>query len=360
MASLIRVGIMGAGHITNQRYLTGYREVADAEVVALADPAGDRAARLAAEWGVPRAFTDYREMLAMPEIQAVHVCTPPFTHREVAIAALEAGKHVYVEKPPALSAAEVVEMVRAARRTGKLLMMGSNTVYYPETRALKAMIRQGDLGEVYYAKILSFGRRGAPHGWFREKARAGGGVLLDGVSHSLDVILYLLDTPTPVLVTGRTFDRFKSDPALANQYLAADIAEGARDVPLSEVEEMVSATVHFENGLAVTIDAAWKVHLGMQGGIFLAGTKAGARVFPLELFHDAPDGTPTSTTPTLPEESHEHVQAIRHFVECVREGRETESPGERSIVTMRIFDAIYRSAAQGGREVRLEEVAAAR
>jgi predicted dehydrogenase len=354
MARTVRVGVMGAGHITNQRYLTGYQQVADAEIVALADPAGDRARRLADQWGVPHAFVDYREMLASPDVEAVHVCTPPFTHAEVAVAALEAGKHVYVEKPPALTADEVRAMVRAARRNGRTLMMGSNTVYYPEVQHLKRLIDAGELGRVYYAKIVGLGRRGAPHGWFRERAKAGGGVLMDGASHSVDVVLYLLGTPRPVSVVGRTFDEFKSDPAEANKYLAADVAEGARDVPVSDVEELATGFVQFENGLTLTIDVAWKVHMGLQGGIHLAGTRAGARVFPLELFHDGPDGQPTSTKPEFQEEPHEHVQAIAHFVDCVRSGKESQSPGERSIVTMEIFEALYRSASLGGREVRVE------
>ncbi|TAK23106.1 MAG: Gfo/Idh/MocA family oxidoreductase [Chloroflexota bacterium] len=351
MARTIRAGIIGAGHITNQRYLTGYQHVADAEVFALADSFGDRAAKLAAQWNVPHSFTDVKEMLARSEIDVVHVCAPPFTHAPLAIAALEAGKHVYVEKPPALNADEVRAMVRAARRAGKNLMMGSNTVYYQEVQALRPMIRRGDLGDIYYAKILSLGRRGAPHGWFRQRSMAGGGVLMDGVSHSLDVVLYLLGTPRPRSVTARAFDEFKTDPARANGYLAADIAEGGKDVPVSEVEEFVTAFVQFENGLTLSVDAAWKVHLDIKGGIFLGGTKAGARVFPLEIFRDDADGNPTSETPTLPEDEKEHIGAIRHFVECARDGRETESPGERSIVTMEVFDAIYESARNGGREV---------
>ena len=350
----IRVGIFGAGHIVNQRYLTGYKQVPNAEVVAIADVVEGRAARLAEQWGVPRAYTDYRDMLALPEIDAVHICTPPFTHCETTVAAFEAGKHVYVEKPPALSADEVRRMVAAGRAAGKLLMMGSNAVYYPEQQALKKLIDKGELGEIYYAKILGFSRRGAPHGWFREKAKAGGGPLMDGVSHSMDIFLFLTSTPRPVSVVGRTYDTFRHDSGETNRYLAADIAEGAKDVPVSDVEDLATGFVQFENGLTLTVDTSWKIHLEMQGGTFIAGTMAGARLgwSGLEIFRDV-DGQPTSEVIQLPEEEKSHVQAIRHFVECVREGRETDSPGERSIVTMTIFDALYRSAAEGGREIRL-------
>ena len=177
---------------------------------------------------------------------------------------------------------------------------------------------------------------------------------MDGVSHSMDIFLYVTGTPKPVSVIGRTYDTFKHDAGETNRYLAADIAEGARDVPVSDVEDLATGFVQFESGLTLTIDTSWKINLDMPGGTYFAGSKAGARLgwAGLEILRDV-DGHPTSETVKLPDEDKSHVQAIRHFVESIREGRETNSPGERSIVTMTIFDALYKSAASGGREVLL-------
>jgi predicted dehydrogenase len=350
----VHVGFIGAGHIVNQRYLPGYQQVAEqAVVVAIADPVSDREARFAETWGVSNAFTDYREMLAMPGLDAVHVCTPPFTHATTAIAALQSGKHVYVEKPPAMTAGEVRAMAKAGRQAGKLLMMGSNMVYYHETQTLRHMIEEGALGDLYYGKVEWLGRGGSPRGWFRERAKAGGGALMDGGSHSIDIFLYLTGVPRPISVVGRTFDKFTTFvPPLGKGYRAMDIQEGAADVPVSDVEELATGFIQFEGGLALSMHNSWKVHLGVPNGLYVAGTKAGARWMPLEIYHDV-DDLPTSTTPALEPEEKTHVQAIRHFVDCIQQGKETQSPGERSIVTMEIIEALYRSAASGGREVRL-------
>src|SRR5688500_3073296 len=106
---------------------------------------------------------------------------------------------------------------------------------------------------------------------------------MGGASRGGGVVLYMLGTPRPLWVVGRTVDEFRSHPAGANEDLAADVAEGARDVPVSDVEELATGFVQFENGRTLTVDVAGKVHMGLPGGIHLAGTRAGARVFPLEL-----------------------------------------------------------------------------
>lgn len=347
------VGIVGAGHITNQRHIPNFRE-AGAEVLAIADIAEGRAARLAAKWNVPHAFTDYRDMLTIADLDAVSVCVPPFVHKEVAVAAFEAGKHVYLEKPPAMNEAEMIAIVQVGREAGKLLMAGSNSVYWNQTQVLKKMIDAGDLGEIYLVKSLGAGRRNIPRGWFRVKRLAGGGVGMDGGSHSLDRILYLLGTPKPVSVTARTYDKF-ADYIPKGGYLAIDIEEGTeKDVARMDVEDTLVAMIQFDNGCTVMLENAWAANISGGGGTWLYGTKAGVSLNPFTVYSESPQGVLTDMTPVVAEGPRTHVEALGHFVTCVREGRETDSPGERSIVTMRILDAIYKSAAAGGREIRLD------
>jgi predicted dehydrogenase len=349
----VRVGIVGAGHIANQRHIPNYRE-AGAEVLALADVVGDRAARLAAKWEIPHAFADYRQMLAMPELDAVSVCAPPFVHEEVSVAAFEAGKHVYLEKPPAMNEAEMVRIVAAGRKAGKLLMVGSNSVYWRQTQVLKEYIDSGALGEIYLIKSLGAGRRNIPRGWFRQRRLSGGGVGMDGGSHSLDRILYLLGTPKPVSVVARTYAPFASYIPKTS-YRAIGIEEGAEaDVPVMDVEDTVVAFVQFDTGCTLVLENAWAANISGGGGLWIYGTKAGASLNPLTLYGETDTGVLTDMQPVFSQGPQTHVEALAHFVECVREGVETQSPGERSVVTMRILDAIYRSASEGGREVRLE------
>jgi len=348
----VQVGVVGAGHITNQRHIPNYME-AGANVLAVADLVEGRAQKLAQKWGVTHGLTDYREMLALPELDAISVCVPPFVHKEVAIAAFEAGKHVYLEKPPAMDEAEMVEIVKAGRQAGKLLMAGSNSVYWNQTQMLKQMIDAGDLGDIYLIKNLGAGRRHIPRGWFRTKRLSGGGVGMDGGSHALDRILYLLGTPAPVSVIARTYDHF-ADYIPTSGYQAVDIEEGTQtDVPRMDVEDTVLAFIQFETGCTLVLENAWAANTSGGAGTWMYGTKAGVSLRPFTVFSETADGQLTDVTPEVPAGPNTHVEALSHFVTCIREGRETDSPGERSIVTMRILDAIYKSAAAGGHEVRL-------
>jgi predicted dehydrogenase len=346
----ITVGIVGAGHIANQRHIPNFRE-AGAEVVAIADVVGDRAVRLAAEWNVPHAFDNYLDMLDLPDLDVVSICVPPFVHEAVAVAAFEAGKHVYLEKPPAMNEEEMTCIVAAGRKAGKLLMAGSNTVYWNQTQALKRVIDSGALGDIYLVKSLGAGRRNIPRGWFRQRRLSGGGVGMDGGSHTLDRTLFLLDTPTPVAVTARTYDHF-ADYIPKRGYLAIDIEEGTeQDVPRMDVEDTVVAFIQFENDCTLILEAAWASNILGGGGLWMYGTKAGATLNPLMMYSENDDGELSDMPIDFEPGPQTHVEAFAHFLECITEGKETQSPGERSIVTMRILDAIYNSAAAGGREV---------
>ncbi len=351
-ADIIRVGIVGAGHIANQRHIPNFRE-AGAEVLAIADAFAGRAARLAKKWEVPYAFDDYRQLLALPELDAVSVCVPPFMHEKVAVTAFEAGKHVYLEKPPAMNEAEMQRIVIAGRKAHRLLMVGSNMVYWNQTQILKKLIDAGRLGQIYMVKSMGAGRRSIPRGWFRKRELAGGGVGMDGSSHALDRALYLLGTPKPVSVIARTYNHF-ADYIPKGGYLAIDVEEGVeKDMARMDVEDTVVAFIQFESGCTLMLENAWAANAAGGGGMWIYGTKGGASLNPLTIYSETDEGIITDTQPVFQPGPQTHVEALRHFVDCIREDRETESPGERSIVTMRIIDAIYASAANGGREVRL-------
>lgn len=349
----ICVGIVGAGHIANQRHIPNFRE-AGAVVLGLADVVEGRATWMAGKWDIPHAFTDFRKMLALPELDAVSVCVPPFVHEEVAVTAFEAGKHVYLEKPPAMNAEEMTRIVAAGRKAGKLLMCGSNMVYWNQTQVLKQLIDSEALGEIYFVKSLGTGRRGIPRGWFRQRELSGGGVGMDGGSHAIDRLLYLLDAPKPVSVTARTYAKFASYIPKRG-YMAMGIERGAEsDVPVMDVEDLVAALIQFDDGCTVMLENGWAANISGGRGVWIYGTKAGVDVNQMMVFGETEDGTLTDTKLIADRGPRTHVEALTHFVECIEQGVETKSPGERSIVTMRILDAIYQSAANGGREVRLD------
>ena len=350
----LRVGIIGVGRIAVEAHIPCLRE-AGAEVAALADAVPGRAARFAERFGIPQGYDDYHELLARPDIQAVVVATPTCSHEENSTAALEAGKHVFQEKPPAMNEAQIARVVAAGRKAGRLFMVGSQSVYAFGAQTLKRWIDAGELGEIYFIKGSGVGRRGTPHGWYRLRRVAGGDAGIDGMSHMLDRILFLLDTPKPVSVTARTYLKFAAYPSRTD-YMDMDFAEGrTTDTPVSDCEDLAAAFVQFENGCTLMVDIARSSNVVAPSGAWIYGTKAGASLDPLRIYGETPWGTLTDTTPVASAGGEAgHTLMFRHFLECIREGRETQSPGERAIVLMRIVDALFESQELGGREVRLE------
>jgi predicted dehydrogenase len=350
----LRVGIIGAGRIAVEAHIPCFRS-AGAEVIGLADVIEGRAARFAREFKIPYAFDDFHQLLAMPEVDVVSVCTPPIAHEEVATAALEAGKHVYMEKPPAMNEEQMARIVAVRRRANRRLLVGSHTIYHPQIQTLKCYIDAGELGEIYVVKSLGSRRRGLPHGWYRRRDSMGGGAAFEDGSHKLDRVLYLLGTPAPVSVIARTYHKFSDVPSTTD-YMDMDFADGrTQDVPSMETEDLAAAFVQFDDGCVLLFESSYRANTPAGAPLWLYGTRAGASWPPLTVYGEAPDGTVTDTSPVFPPAPRTHEPAFRHLLTCINEERETESSGERAVVLLRIVDAIYESVAAGGREVRLDE-----
>jgi predicted dehydrogenase len=357
VSEAIRVGIIGTGRVGIDWHLPDIR-AAGGKVIALADVVEGRAARFAARHGVPHAYDDYRELLRLDEVDVVAVCTPPHTHAELAVAVAQAGKHLYLEKPPAMNETEMVRVTQAVRRSGKRAMTGSNRIYEGEVQALKRRLDAGDLGHVYLVECLKLLRRSIPKGWHREKAYAGGGVGFNSTAHRIDLVLYLLGTPAVTSVTARTYNHFVGTrpPPVTRSYLLRDVEEGLWTDAPADVEDTLIALIQFDTGCTCLLRDASAANMPDEWRVRLYGTRAGASLDPLMLYGEAADGLVTDTRPTIPADPKgAHVGAYRHFFACIREDRETESPPERSVTTMRILDALYASAADGGREVRFDK-----
>ncbi|MBN1458002.1 MAG: Gfo/Idh/MocA family oxidoreductase, partial [Armatimonadetes bacterium] len=157
MADKAKIGIIGVGQIGDM-HLQTYQKL-PVEIVAVADVDEEAANRAAQEYGVEKTFTDFRELLKIEEIQAVDVCLHNNLHAPVTIAALEAGKHVYCEKPIAGSYVDGQAMVNAAEKTGQMLAMQLFTLFSLDTKAAQRLIQEGYLGDIYYAKSMGYRRR---------------------------------------------------------------------------------------------------------------------------------------------------------------------------------------------------------
>lgn len=154
MGKLI-VAVIGCGGIANQKHFPALKNNADLnEIVAFCDIKIERAQEAAEKFGAPNAqvTADYREVLANPEVEVVHICTPNVSHSEIAIAAFAAKKNVYCEKPMSHSTEEAEKMVEAWKKSGMQFTVGYQNRFRPEVQNLHAACQKGDLGDIYYAK----------------------------------------------------------------------------------------------------------------------------------------------------------------------------------------------------------------
>lgn len=349
----VNIAIVGTGGIVQKQHLPNYAKVPQARVVAVCDAAPGRAEQVAAQFGIARHFTDYAELVQEPDIDAVHVCAPNFLHAPITLAALRAGKHVLCEKPLATSAAAAWEMAETARQMKRTLMVGFNNRFRTDARILKKHIDAGDLGEIYYAKCGWLRRRGNPFGWFADRSRSGGGPLIDLGVHVLDLTRYLMGNPKPISVTGSTYNAFGGYQVDEwDQYQSLDA--GAAQGRTSDVEDLATALIKFDNGATLMVDVSWALNIKQEVKYWeLYGTKGGARLEPLEIYSQL-HGHLADITPVYRDTASGHEGELRHFVHCLLKGEEPICPGEQGYEIALILDAIYESA-RSGREVRLDQ-----
>lgn len=182
-------------------------------------------------------YEDYKELLANPDVDAVSICVWNNQHAEISIAALNAGKHVLCEKPPAITVEQAEAMKQASIDNQKLLMIGFVRRFGSDVETAKDFIDMGVIGKIYYAKTACLRRRGNPGGWFSDKSRSGGGPLIDLGVHMIDLARYLMGKPNPVTVSGSTFNSIGMDEGVKgyNWYKSADFS------PETNVEDMADA-----------------------------------------------------------------------------------------------------------------------
>lgn len=324
-----------------------YREHPDVEVVAVADTLVEKAYDFAGRWGIPKAnvFSDYVEMFDQVRVDAVSVCTPHAVHAGPAIEALKRGIHVNVVKPMASTGSEAMEMYRAAKESGKVLMVCFHTRWSPELQLAKRIISSGSLGEIYYGEATLGGRRRGIPGWggrrpsFITRDMAGGGVLLDLGCYVIDNFMYVLDHPKPVTVTAVTAS------AIGPQREAVVEGVWSWDPSLFEVEDFVAAFIKFDGRLAILLKESWAMHANTLGSSFLLGTKGGLKFSPFELYRDE-FGYMSTSTFTLPQVD-VYGEAMRAFIEAVKRGGPPPIDPREIVIEMFIMDAIYESAGKG-------------
>lgn len=348
MDKKIKIGIIGVGSISDC-HIKGYMNDPRAELYAFCDINETQLKKRSEEFGVERCFTDYNEMLKLEEIDAVSICVWNSEHAPATIAALNAGKHVLCEKPMSVSTEDAIKMKEAADKNGKLLMIGFVRRFGNDAEIVKDFIDKNYLGELYYAKATYLRRNGNPGGWFGDKSRSGGGPLIDLGVHVIDLVRYLMGNPKPVSVYGATFSKLydRKNIKRCASYKSASCTEN----DICDVEDLAAAMIRFDNGAVLSVEASFSLNIKEPvGNIEIFGTKGGAKLSPeLEIYNEINDYLTNISfdAPTALSFDNLFNNEIKHFIDCVAEGKECISPATDGIDMMKILDAVYESAKTG-------------
>lgn len=359
----LRIGIIGTGGISGS-HIKAYLKQEDVEIVAGCDLIEGKAEKKFAEYGIENAkyFTDYKEMIDTVPMDAVSVCTYNCTHKECTVYALEHGINVLLEKPLSVTLEEGVEIMKAEKKSGKIVTVGFQPRFDANMQMIKKIVESGELGRVYYVQTGGGRRHGIPVSWsetFIEKDKAGLGALGDIGCYSIDLVMNALGNPKPLTVTGMATDFFGKTP---EAYAEVGKPECAKKF---SVDDFASAYIRLEGGTVIDFRIAWYMHVDTSGDTILYGTKGALRIpstecwngtfhKPMTLYHDVA-GKPVETEiPLIDTSKHPSLwdKKIRSFLDAIITGGKAPVPTSEIIYNQAILDGINRSS-ELGREVEI-------
>jgi predicted dehydrogenase len=313
-----RIGILGAG-MYGRVLMRWFQQDPRASLLWTNSATQASAESAAQEFGVENWSTDYRAVLADPKVDAVVIAAPPYLHAELLTAALQAGKHVLLEKPMAESTASLRRILAAVQQHPDLLVLEAScrhTCLTPKFRFIKALIDEGKLGQIYHihhnhltqGTFIEWNPNGA---WAMSRKLAGGGPFIDMGVYDLSFHLGLLDN-TPELLGVRAFHR-------------SDLRDISHLVDYSDVEQHGAAWMEFSGGLTYYYERGAGVHAETTNETRLYGTRGGLRF--QYLSWDSPDieffsienGQPHREILTVDKAHAEDdgLVFVRHFLDCL-------------------------------------------
>ena len=346
----LKVGIIGTGWIA-ESHIESYLEMDDVEVVAMADLIPGKAEKFAARYGVEgvRFYPSHKELIDNEQLDAVSVGTYHMTHAECTIYALEHGVNVLLEKPMCVTTEEAVEIMRAEKKSGKILSIGFQPRLDENMKMVKQIVQSGILGKIYYIQTGGGRRRGIPNSTFIEQKTAGIGAMGDIGCYSLDMVLNAIGYPKPLTVTGYTSGFFGANPKYNNP------ADAAR----FNVEDFAAAFVRLEGDIILDFRISWAMHIDSPGDTVILGTEGALRIpatecwngsigGPMTIYSDMAGNQVETTIPVC--ENHGKglfYKKVRSFLDAILEGGEAPVPTSQIIYNQAIIDHIVKSAKLG-------------
>ncbi len=316
----IKWGLIGAGDIVRKRVVSALQNAENSELISVSRSQSDLAQSFAEEFGIPKWFADWRELIADNEIDAVYIATPVFLHKDQTILAAQNGKHVLCEKPMALNVAECEEMIQACETNNVKLSIAYYRHFYPLIEKVKQLIESDEIGKPVLAQINAFEyvdiSEDHPHFWFLQKEKSGGGPMMDFGCHRLEVLNNLFGKVESVksIVSNKHFNR--------------------------EVEDTASAIMEFENGTIANLTVTHSA-FEPQDTLDIYGDKGSIHIPVLnkgELRIRTKDG---DRLELCPPHNYLHQPLAADFIESIIDNRNPKVSGEIGKYIAELEEKIY-------------------
>ena len=331
----IRLGVVGVGWVSQVFHLPVLTRCEDVEIVSVCDKDRSRAKMIAERFGIQRYYGDYEQMLEKEDLDSIDVCTSTDVHLAITLASLKAGKNVFVEKPIARRYTEATQMAEAAKECKKILMVGMNNRFRPDTMILKSFIEKGELGKIFYTKSGWLRKLSTDNRWMTQKDKSGGGVFFDLGIVMLDLVLWMLGFAPVERVNAKMYmHKTKS------------------------VEDSCIVFLEMKYGTSVILEVSWSLQ-SAQDFFYCEffGSEGSAMINPLRI-HKQLHGNLVNVTPAKTETpfnlyKKSYENELKHFVGAARGLHQVISTAEEAVQRMKVVEAIYLSA-QKGKEIILK------
>jgi predicted dehydrogenase len=348
----VKVGIIGVGAI-GAVHADAYHATHDAEISAICDVSDNRLAEIGNKYNVHKRFKDYRDLLKT-DVDAVSICVGNALHHEVALAALKAGKHILLEKPMAMNAREAADIVKAGKKSKKIIQIGMVRRQDQQARVVRDYIQKGLFGEIYHVRAVWLRRRGIPGlgGWFTTKAQSGGGPLIDLGVHLFDAAMYVSGLWKPTSVSAMNYNKFGKD--MRNYRYVSMWAGPPKFDGICDVEDYSVGLVRFGKKATLVFEISWAANIAEDiVNIDILGNKGGARLFdgkPLTIYTEH-NNLVANISPLFKATNGFHSQA-EAFIRACQGKCPPAATAEEGLTVMKLIDAVYTSSAKG-QEVKL-------
>ena len=340
--SKTKVTLLGAGFIADIHAESYHRFVPDAEVVAVFSRSPARVKAFAKKHRIPKTFGDLREAIQASDGDVVDICLPNHLHAEATLAAAQAGKHVIIEKPLAMTLEESDAMIAACQKAKRKLMYAEELCFAPKYERVRKLVNEGAVGKIYQMRQCE--KHSGPHSdWFYDIQRSGGGVLMDMGCHGLAWFRWMLGGRPKVLS------------------VSAHLQTGLIHKGRTKGEENSICTVEFEGGALGIVENSWAKPGGMDDRVEVYGTEGviyadlfmgnSALTYSSKGYGYAMEkaGATQGWTFTAFEEAFNqgYPQELRHFIECVRDYKEPLTTAADGRAVLEMIYAAYESGRTG-------------